>query len=102
MSMTSSGLMARCSLLMAVIFHYLRPSLNGPPGSFAPAHSESLRRAGPHPAAPQRDDRRLGAGADPQLAEHVIQVKLDRARADDQYLGDLLVGHPGGHPCQHF
>ena len=40
----------------------------------------------------------LGAGADPELSEHFVQVVLHGAWADEQLGGDISVGYLGGRP----
>src|SRR5262245_52947712 len=45
---------------------------------------------------PERDAGELQARGDRELREHVAQVRVDRARREEQLRGDLLVGHPLG------
>src|SRR5690242_12836168 len=59
---------------------------NWPNGRGRPVRSVTCRSAGP-------DLRRgLGPRADAELAEGVLEVLVDRADADRQAVGDLLVG----------
>ena len=46
--------------------------------------------------------RRLGAVRDAQLDEDVLYVALDRGRAEEQVVSNLLVGQPFGHHAQHL
>ena len=39
----------------------------------------------------------VGAGRDLQLGEHLAQVVVDRARAQEQLRADFPVGHPFGY-----
>ena len=48
------------------------------------------------PAEPLQLARQLDARADVELAVDGAQVRLDRAGADDELVGDLAVGAPGG------
>jgi len=40
--------------------------------------------------------RQLGPGREPELAEHVSQMEVDRARTEEQLRGDVPVGTPLG------
>src|SRR2546430_9834178 len=67
-------------------------------GSLDAARKSSVKCA-PHPTLPRERGRdeisddvgELGAGRDAELAEHLNQVVLDRARADEELRRDLLV-----------
>ncbi len=45
---------------------------------------------------------RLGARVEPQLAVDRAQVPIDCAGTEEEFLGDLGVGEPGGDQAQHF
>ena len=70
----------------------------------------SLRRAtpddssagAPDQAVVEGEDHGRGAVAQPQLGEHVVDVRLDRALADEQLGGDLAVGLAPADQRQHL
>src|SRR5919198_1805756 len=69
-------------------------------GDLHARHARVLVGIGGEPVV-ERVQHGLGARADPELVEDVAQVALDRARADPQLLGDLLVRQPGREQAQH-
>ncbi len=58
------------------------------------ASARELRRLGPISRLGARQRRQLPAGADPELGEHLAQVPLDGAGAEEQPRSDLRVGEP--------
>src|SRR4051794_3256565 len=74
--------------------HWPRVSRPWAPWS-QPWSGAGLRRRGRGLVAGQRAVQLL-ARADAELGEHLAQVPLDRARADEQHRGDLRVGVPAG------
>jgi len=48
------------------------------------------------------EDHRGGPVAQPELREHVVDVRFDRALADEQLGGDLGVRHPEADERKHL